>query len=109
MNNEIDSVQQWFDHFEITLGHEAKQAGLLEHSSLVGSAREFIVKRVLQSILPPIVHIGSGKVFDFHGKRSRQIDIIVFDSRFPVFEIQSGIGIYLLGFIRLMRTSEKNI
>lgn len=96
MNKGIDSVQQWFDHFEITLGHEAMQAGLLEHSSLVGSAREFIVKRVLRSILPPIVHIGSGKVFDFHGKRSRQIDIIVFDSRFPVFEIQSGIGIYPL-------------
>jgi len=96
LNKEIESVQQWFDHFEITLSHEAKQAGLLEHSSLVGSAREFIVKRVLQSILPPIVHIGSGKVLDFHGKRSRQIDIIVFDSRFPVFEIQSGIGIYPL-------------
>jgi len=46
--------------------------------------------------LPPIVHIGSGKVVDFEGKKSRQIDIIVYDSRFPTFEIQSGMGIYLL-------------
>ena len=96
MNKEIDSIQEWFDHFEITLGHEAEQAGLLEHSSLVGSAREFIVKQVLQAILPPIVHIGSGKVVDFRGKKSRQIDIVVYDSRFPVFEIQSGMGTYLL-------------
>lgn len=91
----IDSIR-WFDHFETTMGHEAEQAGLLEHSSIVGSAREFIVKRVLRSILPPIIHIGTGKVVDLHGKKSRQIDIIVYDSRFPVFEIQSGIGIYLL-------------
>lgn len=95
MKTGIDSVR-WFDHFETTLGYEADQAGLLEHSSLVGSAREFIVKRVLRSILPPIVHIGTGKVVDFHGKKSRQIDIIVYDPRFPVFEIQSGIGIYVL-------------
>ena len=96
MNKEIDSVQQWFYRFEITLGQEAEQAGLLEHSSLVGSAREFIVKRVLRAILPPIVHIGSGKVVDSHRKKSRQIDIVIYDSRFPVFEIQSGIGIYPL-------------
>ncbi len=96
MGKEIDSVQQWFDHFEITLTHEAQLAGLLEHSSLVGSAREFIIKRVLRSILPPVVHIGSGKVLDSKGNRSRQIDIIVFDSRFPVFEIECGIGIYPL-------------
>ena len=96
LNKEIYSVQQWFDRFEITLGHEAEQAGLLEHSSLVGSAREFIVKRVLRAILPPIVHIGSGKVVDSHRKKSRQIDIVIYDSRFPVFEIQSGIEIYLL-------------
>ena len=91
----IDSIR-WFDHFETTMESEAEQAGLLEHSSIVGSAREFIVKRTLRSILPPITHIGTGKVVDFQGKKSRQIDIIVYDSRFPVFEIQSGIGIYLL-------------
>ena len=95
MSTGIDSVR-WFDHFETSLCHEAEQAGLLEHSSLVGSAREFIIKRVLHAILPPIIHIGTGKVVDSSGKRSRQMDIIVYDSRFPVFEIQSGIGIYLL-------------
>jgi hypothetical protein len=30
------------------------------------------------------------------GKASRQIDIVIFDPRFPIFEIQSGIGMYPL-------------
>ncbi len=89
-------VQKWFDQSEISLAHEADQVGLFEHSVLVGSAREFIIKRVLKNILPPVVHFGSGKVFDAKGKKSRQIDIIIYDSRFPVFEIEPGIGIYPL-------------
>jgi hypothetical protein len=96
MTETISYVQQWFDHFEIALIHEANQAGLLQQSSLVGSAREFIIHRVLRAILPPITHIGSGKVIDMKGNASRQIDIIVFDPRFPIFEIQSGIGMYPL-------------
>lgn len=92
----INNVQQWFDNYEIALIHEAKQAGLLQQSSLVGSAREFIIHRVLRSILPPAAHIGSGKVIDMKGNASRQIDIVVFDPRFPIFEIQPGIGMYPL-------------
>jgi hypothetical protein len=88
--------QQWFDHFEIALAHEAEQAGLLEHSSMVGSAREFLIKRVLKSILPSIIHFGTGKVIDSAGNTSRQMDIILFDPRFPKFEIESGIGMYPL-------------
>ncbi|MGV7223565.1 MAG: DUF6602 domain-containing protein [Nitrospinales bacterium] len=89
-----DVVQKWLDQSEINLAHEAEQVGLFEHSVMVGTAREFIIKRVLKTILPPVVHFGSGKVFDANGKKSRQIDIIIYDSRFPVFEIESGIGIY---------------
>lgn len=91
-----DVVQSWFDQSEINLVHQADQVGLFEHSVLVGSAREFIVKRVLKTILPPVVHFGSGKVFDAKGNKSRQIDIIIYDGRFPVFEIEPGIGIYPL-------------
>ena len=89
-----DVVQKWLDQSEINLAHEAAQICLFEHSVMVGTAREFIIKRVLKTILPPIVHIGSGKVFDAKGMKSRQIDIIIYDSRFPVFEIEQGIGIY---------------
>ena len=91
-----DVVQKWFDQSEINLAHEAEQVGLFEHSVLIVSAREFLIKRVLKTILPPVVHVGSGKIFDAEGKKSRQTDIIIYDSRFPVFEIESGIGIYPL-------------
>src|SRR5205823_4640495 len=87
-------IQTWFDRLETTLETEAKQAGLLEHSTMVGSAREFLVKRVLRSILPPLLHIGSGKIIDATGRSSNQVDIILYDSRFPVFEIESGVGLY---------------
>jgi hypothetical protein len=43
-----------------------------------------------------MVHIGSGKVIDAQGNTSRQIDIIILDPRFPIFEIQTGIGMYPL-------------
>jgi len=86
--------QAWFDKLEDTLWKEAAAVGLLEHSTLVGTAREFLVKRVLKSILPPAVHIGSGRVFDGEGNSSKQVDIILYDSRLPVFEIDDGIGEY---------------
>jgi hypothetical protein len=63
---------------------------------MIGSAREFFVARVLRSILPPSVHIGSGRVFNEEGKRSKQIDVVVYDSRYPVFEVQEGQGLYLI-------------
>ncbi len=84
----------WFDQLEATLLQEAKQAGLLEHGTLIGTAREFLIKRVLKSILPPSIHIGTGKIIDAYGKASKQIDVVLFDSRFPLFEIHSGVGMY---------------
>lgn len=89
-----NKVRLWFDALEESLRKEAQQAGLLEHSSTVGSAREFLIKRVLRTFLPPIIHIASGKLFDANGNTSRQVDIVVFDSRFPVLEVASGVGLY---------------
>ncbi len=62
---------------------------------MIGSAREFFIKRVLKSILPPTIHIGSGKIVDSKDNSSKQVDIIIYDSRFPFFEIETGIGNYL--------------
>ncbi len=89
-------VRDWFDLAEAALEHESRQAGLLEHAPSVGAAREFLVKRVLRTILPPYVHIGTGRVQDGNGNVSSQIDVLVVDPRFPPFEIESGIGLYLL-------------
>src|SRR5262245_42729947 len=86
-------VREWFDGIEDVLSKEAALAGLLEHGTSIGDAREFFVRRVLRTFLPPGIHVSRGIVFS-RSQRSRQIDIILFDSRYPVFEIEPGFGLY---------------
>lgn len=85
----------WFDALEGTLEAETKVAGLLDHASTIGQAREFLVGRVLKTILPASVHVGAGKVIDYQGNMSKQIDIIIYDPRFPMLKIEGG-GLYFV-------------
>ena len=90
-------TKEWFDALEKALEAEVKIAGLLEHGTLIGNAREFLVQRVLKSVLPPLIHVGSGKIIDAsQHQSSKQIDIILYDSRFPLLEISPGVGLYLI-------------
>lgn len=93
------TVVEWFDRLESVLQHEAKLSGLLEHGSTVGQAREFVVTRVLKTILPATVHIGSGTVIDSNGKSSKQIDIIIYDPRFPLMTVEGGGSYYVEGVL----------
>jgi hypothetical protein len=88
-------VKQWLDQLETTLRSEAELSGLLGHGSMIGSAREFFVTRVLRSILPPTVHIGSGRIIN-RQSISKQIDIILYDPQCPLMEIQPGQGLYFI-------------
>ncbi len=87
------TVSAWFDHLEVILDAEARLSGLLQHASTIGTAREFLITRVLRTILPPSVHIGLGKVIDSLGGQSKQIDIIIYDPRFPLMKVDGG-GLY---------------
>lgn len=89
-------AQNWFDQLESRLVEDARVAGLLEHGASVGAAREFSVESVLRSFLPPAVHIGTGQIVKERGGRSKQIDVIVYDPRFPVLEIRDGFGLYFV-------------
>jgi hypothetical protein len=83
-------VTDWFDGLEAVLETESKLGGLLDHASTIGQAREFLVRRVLKTILPASVHIGSGIVIDHEGRASKQIDIIIYDPRFPMMNLDGG-------------------
>jgi hypothetical protein len=85
----------WFDQLESVLEKEAQLVGLLDHSSTVGQAREFLVARLLKTILPSGVHIGSGIVIDGYGNSSKQIDIVIYDPKFPLLTVESG-GLYFI-------------
>jgi hypothetical protein len=91
-----ETTRKWFDQLEGVLHAEAELAGLLGHGTMIGSAREFFVTRVLKTVLPPWLHIGTGKVLGHDGAQSNQIDVILYDPQFPVFETQPGRGLYLL-------------
>jgi hypothetical protein len=88
------TTKRWLDQLETILEQEARLAGFLDHGSSIGNAREFFVKRVLRSVLPPMVYIGTGKVIGATSVPSNQIDVIIFDPRFPILEIEPGMGLY---------------
>tara|TARA_R110002072_G_scaffold302999_3_gene491141 strand:+ start:85147 stop:86124 length:978 start_codon:yes stop_codon:yes gene_type:complete len=92
MTSGSDFVNDWLaDHAE-SLNRQARSAGLLSHGSLVGQVREFLVSNFLKSFLPECVEIGTGRVFDSQGNRSKQIDIVLYDSRCPALRFPSGVG-----------------
>ncbi len=105
------AVVDWFDGLEEVLATEAKLSGLLEHGSTIGQAREFVVTRILKTILPAGVYIGSGKVIDSRGSSSKQIDIVIYDPRFPFMKVEGG-GLYfiegVLATIEIKSTIDNN-
>jgi hypothetical protein len=90
----LEITREWFDSIEKIMTEEARLAGLLNHGATIGEAREFFVRRFLRAILPPMVHIGRGKIIAATSPPSRQVDIVLFDPRFPVLEIEPGMGMY---------------
>lgn len=84
-----------FDSLERVLHAEAELAGLFSHSTVIGTAREFFVSRVLGSILPMAVSVGSGQVLHQDGTLSKQIDVIIHDDRFPVVRLAPGASLFL--------------
>jgi hypothetical protein len=89
------ALVEWFDSLERVLKEESELSGLLAHGSTIGQAREFVITRVLKTILPSSVHIGSGKIIDSCGAYSKQIDIILYDPRFPLMKVEGG-GLYFV-------------
>jgi hypothetical protein len=101
-------VKHWFDRMEQVLHHEAELAGLFEHGVSTGTAREFLVSRVLRSFLPSFVHLGSGQIFSAAAGMSNQIDVIVYDPRMPFLEVSPGLGLYMLeGVIATVEVKSK--
>ncbi len=85
---------QWFDNLQEVLEKESNFAETLKHGTTKGSAREFFIKRFLESFIPDFIHIGTGQVVDITGTRSKQIDIILFDKSMPYLKFPSGENLY---------------
>ena len=73
------------------LRFEAKQSGIFDNSSDLGSEREEIYQSFLKKHLPKQcdIHTG-GYLFNLEGKKSKQIDIIVTSGNTPKFQINNN-------------------
>ncbi len=87
-------IADWFSHLDKRIRTDAERAGLFDHPTLTGSAREFIVQELLRSFLPARCGIGSGRVIAATESPSPQIDIVIFDKSFPQFEMPGGSALF---------------
>lgn len=68
---------------------------LVQHLGEKGKGQENVLKRILQRYIPQRFGIDSGFIYDWTGKRSKQLDVIIFDkTHSPVFEVLDGVRYY---------------
>ena len=79
---------EYFESLVQEMKNEARQAGLLQNPTAVGTGREEIFRRLLERHLPDNCEIfRGGYVFNVEGETSRQIDVIATSGPTPRFEI----------------------
>ncbi len=67
----------------------------IEHSGEKGMLRELVVRRLLLTVLPPHIGIGTGVIIDAWDRQSKQTDLILFDRRrIPPPLLEEGWGIF---------------
>lgn len=90
----MNEFAKWLLSFDESLLSDSRQATLLQHHVTAGSVREYLVTEILQRFLPANVTLESGMVIDREGRRSKQVDVILFDSRVPRLRTRLGPGLF---------------
>jgi hypothetical protein len=57
---------------------------IFEHGSSVGDTREKALIEFLKKVMPGVYGFSPGEVFDEHDARSRQLDLIIYDTNYSV-------------------------
>lgn len=65
-----------------------------EHSTLIGDVREYFVKMFLSNILPETMGVGGGEIMDISGKKSNEIDTIIYSKNFPILKLSNSKSIF---------------
>lgn len=82
------NINTYLDHIADELIRNFSFAGQATTPTLVGNAREKAVKQKLETLLPPIVSVGTGCIIDSFGGTSKQMDIVLYEKNLcPVFSI----------------------
>lgn len=61
-----------------TAVEKARDLASLDHQGMKGALREIIITKLFEPILPPEVRVATGKVVAHDGKKSAQIDLILY-------------------------------
>lgn len=84
----------------------------INHNSEDGKYKEIILKNVLRRHLPHTVSIGTGFVMNEYNEATKQIDIIIYDNKFPpLFQIDDFVIVVkesVIGIIEVKTTIRKN-
>lgn len=87
----------WLESIEAqaaVLRAKSAAAAVLNHAGEKGGARESFFAEFLTQFLPQSVGVGRGEVFDREGNRSKQIDVVVYDRRFAIPNVQGETKLY---------------
>lgn len=83
-------------------------ASVSDHSTILGDARESFIRDILEQFLPSSISIGSGQIIDQHGRRSKQVDIIIYRREFPILKTFGAADVYLIeGVIATIEVKSK--
>jgi hypothetical protein len=85
-----NAIQEW-----LRAGYKVASS-TTSHRLLLGDAREIIVREVLMRFLPSSLVVGTGQIIDSKGNPSKQIDIIIYRSDFPIFRTLGLSDIFML-------------
>ena len=87
-SNVFPDMARYFQSIVGQLTNEARQAGLLQNPTAIGTGREEIYRRILERHLPSTCEVfRGGYVFNVQGNRSKQIDVIATSGLAPRFEM----------------------
>jgi hypothetical protein len=87
------------DHFERirqTLLSKAAEAGVLDHGTSKGTARELLVSEFLESSLPREYDFVGGEITTADGTRSGQIDVMMLPKSAPQFSLAPKVSLGLV-------------
>jgi hypothetical protein len=85
------NINTFLEHLANELISNFSLAGQATTPGLVGGAREKATRKKLETLLPPMVGVGTGCIIDSFGKTSKQMDIVLYEKHIcPVFSINDN-------------------
>jgi len=81
-------MREIFEQYSVEMKNEFQRLSKLAPSEIRGRIREIIISKFLERCLPKSIGIGHGWIISSDGKRSDEIDVILYDSlKCPIYHV----------------------